>query len=293
MNRPMLAVAYSEHAELKFPLLATPKIDGIRALIVHGKLVSRSFKIIPNGRIRNLLESLLPEGADGEIQCGSFQKTTSVVMSSHDTGEDVTYYWFDWAYDINVPYEDRIHAAYVSYAMSIRHIRFTNIRIIPLVPTTIYDMHGLKHYEKCMLEKGYEGVVVRSPSGLYKNGRSTLSEGYMIKIKQYVDNEAVAVGVEELVHNNNEVQPDNFGNTKRSSSKSGKSMGNMLGAIVARKEDGTLFKIGTGYTAEERRLIWLYKEDVIGRYVKYRCAKKNSKTPHSSVFLGIRHCDDM
>mmetsp|Transcript_6343 Transcript_6343/g.18229 ORF Transcript_6343/g.18229 Transcript_6343/m.18229 type:complete len:166 (-) Transcript_6343:255-752(-) len=164
--------------------------------------------------------------------------------------------------------------------MSIRHIKLPGITIVPLVPKEILNFSELKQYENYLLQKGYEGVVVRSPHGIYKNGRSTLSEGYMIKIKQYVDSEAIAVAVEELLH-------DNCGNK---SSNSGKAGGNTLGAIVARKADGTLFKIGTGYTKEERRLIWLHKDNLVGRYIKYKCAKTRN-TP--AVFLGIRHHDDV
>ena len=59
MNRPMLAAAYNGEI-LNFPLLATPKVDGVRALVINGNLVSRSFKSIPNVAIRSLLEHLLP-----------------------------------------------------------------------------------------------------------------------------------------------------------------------------------------------------------------------------------------
>ena len=70
MNQPMLAATYKNDEQLEFPLLATPKVDGVRALIVNGKLVSRSFKPIPNDKIRSVLEDMLPEGADGELSCG-------------------------------------------------------------------------------------------------------------------------------------------------------------------------------------------------------------------------------
>jgi hypothetical protein len=80
----MLAAAYREGVDLSFPLLATPKIDGVRALVVDGRLVSRSFKLIPNVALRAALETMLPEGADGEISCGSsLYDTTSAVMSEH------------------------------------------------------------------------------------------------------------------------------------------------------------------------------------------------------------------
>ena len=44
---PMLASTYTGE-DLKFPVLVTPKIDGVRAIKLNGKLVSRSLKQIPN-----------------------------------------------------------------------------------------------------------------------------------------------------------------------------------------------------------------------------------------------------
>jgi DNA ligase-1 len=71
-------------ARLVFPLGATPKIDGIRALTVGGRLVSRTLKPIPNRLLRDALESVLPDGADGELLAGAtFQDCTSRVMSAN------------------------------------------------------------------------------------------------------------------------------------------------------------------------------------------------------------------
>lgn len=284
----MLAATYNSTTgggkmRSSFPLLATPKIDGIRALIVGGKLVSRSFKKIPNVHVRAILEGSLPEGADGEIQCGTFRETTSIVMSQEPMPDNFAFFWFDWAYDVNAPYEQRIKMVYQYYAMSIRHIMKRNFRIVPLLPKAIYDMHQLKQYEKYILDKNYEGLVVRSPKGIYKSGRSKLSEGFMIKIKAYEDYEAVAIGTEELMHNTNDVFLDNFGNSKRSSRKDGKVPGDTLGAIIVKTSDNVMFKIGTGFTAEERKAIWSHRDELIGRYIKYKCvATDKHDVPQSS-----------
>lgn len=87
-------------------------------------------------QVRVQLEGLLPEEADGEIQCGTFSETTSVVMSAN-VSRNITYYWFDWAYDVSVPYQDRIDAAFKYFIMSIRHIKLQTVTIVPLVPKII------------------------------------------------------------------------------------------------------------------------------------------------------------
>src|SRR3990170_6734133 len=97
ITKPMLAGTIKDLKEIRYPVLCTPKLDGIRALKIDGKLVSRNFKPIPNVHIRQLIESQLPDGVDGELICTgkSFQQTTSAVMSE-DGQRQVDYYIFDW-----------------------------------------------------------------------------------------------------------------------------------------------------------------------------------------------------
>ena len=298
----MLAATYREGMQLSFPLLATPKIDGIRGLIIDGKLVSRSLKTIPNVQVRAMLEDILPEGADGEIKCGTFQETTSTVMSRNQTPENLKFFWFDWAYDVSVPYEQRMKKVFMYWVMSFGDKECSGpsaslggARFFPLMPETIYDMRQLKLFEQYVLNHDdYEGLVVRSPDGVYKSGRSTFSEGLMIKIKAYEDYEAIAIGTEELMHNTNDAFLNNFGHLRRNSRKDGKVPGDTLGAIIVKTPENIVFKIGTGYTAEERKTIWSHRDELIGRYIKYRCVATNKHdVPRSAVFLGVRSLDDM
>src|SRR5690606_2631966 len=110
--RPMLA---SNATEIQFPVYASPKIDGVRALIFEGNLVSRRLKKIPNKFIQNYFKSLpnlVLEGLDGELVVGEpnhpnvMQNTTSGVMSRE--GEpDFTYYVFDYWHAWNEPFSRR------------------------------------------------------------------------------------------------------------------------------------------------------------------------------------------
>lgn len=84
--RPMLSAKLEEPV---FPYLASAKLDGVRALIKDGQVVSRTLKPIPNRHIQSMLNNLALNGLDGEIICGDptdkdcFRNTTTVVMS-HD-----------------------------------------------------------------------------------------------------------------------------------------------------------------------------------------------------------------
>ena len=84
--KPMLAGTHSDVAKLIFPLLASQKLDGLRATAQDGVLLSRSLKPLPNKYVQELFKNL-PQGLDGELIVGdpfapdAFRKTTSLVMS--------------------------------------------------------------------------------------------------------------------------------------------------------------------------------------------------------------------
>lgn len=299
ITQPMLAASTSASApKLEFPVLGTPKVDGIRALKVGGRAVSRSFKLIPNSYIRLSLESLLPEGADGEIVCGdSFYSTTSAVMSCCQDETKFSFFWFDWVYGSpDAPYYMRVERIY-DYALSNgfaeKISKYSSVSIVPMLPKLISDKAELYLYEAVVLRAGFEGLVLRKPDGHYKFGRSTLGEGLLVKMKRHEDSEALIVGTEELMHNEDEVCYDSFGKIKRRHRKEHLAKGGALGAIVARARDGAEFKIGTGYTGVQRMSLWKERDTIMGKMVKYRHAKLGHKlAPRSPVFIGIRCSDD-
>ena len=66
-NDPMSYPDYFK--ELKFPLLASPKYDGIRALPKNSVVMSRTFKPIPNTEIQENFSKF--NDLDGELIVGS------------------------------------------------------------------------------------------------------------------------------------------------------------------------------------------------------------------------------
>lgn len=299
ITKPMLACNPNSNWETNgigniFPVLATPKIDGIRALKINGCIVSRSFNLIPNLIIRKELEQMLPDGADGEIVSGdTFYTTSSVVMSINYNVNNFVYYWFDWVIDsLDVPYIQRINKM-VEYANS-HTLESSLAKIIVLVPDIINNQQILNKYEKYALKANFEGVILRKPDGKYKCRRSTLSEQLLIKLKRCNDSEAIIIGTEELMHNNNTPEYNNIGYAIKSSHKTGLVAGNTLGSIIAQTKDGIIFKIGSGFTNKLRTTIWNNRENIIGQYVKYKHLNYGSlEAPRSPVFVGIRHQDDM
>src|SRR5690606_41939772 len=67
----VLLAGKADVAKLKFPVWASPKLDGIRAIVKDGRLLSRSLKLIPNEATQSLFGRPSHEGLDGELIVGS------------------------------------------------------------------------------------------------------------------------------------------------------------------------------------------------------------------------------
>lgn len=281
--KPMLACEANLKA-LKFPVLASPKLDGVRALVRDGVVLSRSLKPIPNRHVQMMFGCPELEGFDGELILGdpthheAYRRTVSAVMSIE--GEpDVDFHVFD-RWDRDYPYNE----VEMSYGLT-----------IPVCSTLIHTMEELEEYEVALLDKGYEGVMLRDPQSPYKFGRSTVKEGYLLKLKRFSDSEAEIIGFEELMTNTNEPTRNECGHTERSAKQDGLLPADTLGALVVRDiHSGVEFKIGTGFTAAERRKFWTLRATLRGALVKYQYFPTGSKEkPRFPSFQGFRHRIDL
>lgn len=288
MFKPMLAATITDISTLQYPLLASPKLDGIRATVHRTKLLTRSLKLVPNIHCQNKFGSLEFEGLDGELIVGEptakdcFRVTTSGVMAVQGT-PDVKFYVFDRVQELTT-FSQRMPTLSTSTKKSI-------VRVPQVVIHTPFALH---EYEESMLERGFEGVMLRDPNGLYKFGRSTVREGGLMKLKRFEDGEAVVEGVTELHNNENEKTLESVGKAKRSSKKEGMVGARTLGALVVRDiATGAQFGIGSGFTAAERAALW-GRRDLEGKIVKYKFFPSGSKdAPRFPVFIGFRDEEDM
>lgn len=295
ITKPILASALEKIEEAKLPALATPKFDGIRCLIINGKAVSRKLKPIPNKYIREKLEQdLAGLELDGELLIPNkpFNEVSSAVMSFD--GEPEFEFWvFDYINDdLKTPY----------------HVRMTELGALSLpsyckkvLPRVVNTHEELVSIEQLWTTQGYEGVMIRSMNAPYKCGRSTVREGYLLKIKRFEDSEAVVLGFDEKLHNANEATIDELGHTKRSSHQANMIPCGTLGAFLVRDiHTGVEFRVATGMDDATRDMIWKDKDKYLNKLVKYKHQPAGAKVvegqasvPRFPVFLGFRSEDDM
>lgn len=301
ITRPMLAAKATEQELQNLfrggkEFLLSPKIDGIRALVVNGKLMSRTMKPIRNAYTQNLFGHPDLEGLDGELVVGNpwdkdlMQNTLSGVMSVLGF-PNVKYHVFDvWSSDQGFTHR---HAIELYQKVTEEYSDIVNI--VPHYVCKSYE--DLLVYEQDFLAKGYEGVMLRSLCGPYKQNRSTLKEAYLVKVKRFHDYEAVIVGYEALQRNLNPAEENELGLTKRSHAASGKVSDELIGSVIVKDlTTGVEFSIGSGFTESLRRNLWeIRNESLVGRVVKYKCftATGTKDKPRFPIFLGFRDPEDM
>lgn len=288
----MLAAVY-DPAKASFPYLATPKIDGIRFIMVDGVALSRTFKPIRNKHIQALLSAHLPDGVDGELTCGdSFQSSTSAIMSIKGVPK-----FKAWIFDF-VPATEGSIACYTDRMVAL-NVWFENAQLpFECVALTkgqrVDNDDDVQKVASQFVSEGYEGAMLRSPNGTYKFGRATAKENILLKVKAFKDAEAIVIAFIEKMHNVNEQERDAFNHAKRSQRKSGMEYANTLGALLVQSADEETFKIGSGLNDELRDKIWKNKSKYMGKTVKYKFFDVGVKNkPRHPIFLGFRHVDDM
>lgn len=287
--QPMLAATVKDLEELRYPLYGSPKLDGIRALVQDGRLVSRNLKMIPNGYIQRILPLRRMQNWDGEIIVGqpnapaAFRATTSGAMSE-DGEPNFTFWVFDYIPGGAILFKERFKGLQIN----ITSLAHPQVKLVPQV--LLRDPFEVSQYEETMLARGYEGIMLRSPDGAYKHGRSTLREAHLMKLKRFADSEAEVLELVEQLHNGNPAVRNAAGKLERSSHKANKQGKKTLGALAVRDVHTKVeFEIGSGLDDETRVRFWKNPNLVKGKIVKYKYFPTGSKDkPRFPVYLGIR-----
>jgi DNA ligase 1 len=278
MFRPLLApredpMSFEQFfQQLRYPLLCSPKLDGIRCIIKNGVALSRSGKALRSGQVQEEYGTAEFEHWDGELVVGdpaspdSCRKTTSHVMSFDKPG-DVKFYAFDYTHP------DWLHKKYWERLERLSHIKphrivYGDYQI--LTHRLIESYAQLLSYEEEQLEKGYEGVMMRGIDSPYKNGRATFNEGIIYKLKRFKEDEGRIIGLVEQLVNENAQERDELGYAKRSTSKEGLVPGGRLGTFVV-DFNGMVVTVAPGnFDHSDREFIWENQEMFMGKLLKFR-----------------------
>ena len=292
MFKPMLAATMEDEVQLRYPLLASYKLDGFRCILKDGAARMRSLKPVRNQFIQNELASLWNSDLDGEIIVGSpcdgnvLNRTQSGVTASFEE-PDFKLYVFDCARFPDAPYYERLELA----TELAKHPR-----VEVLNQTLVNSADELRLFEERALGLGYEGIMARCPKAGYKYGRATPNENALWKIKRFTDGEAVVATVLEGSTNNNPATINARGETERATIQANMIPNKQVGTLVCKDcITGEVYNVAPGrMTVGWRQYYWAHPEDLIGKIVKHKSFDYGSlNTARFKTFQALRDAADM
>lgn len=248
-----LAKTYKGQVDLS-QYWVSEKLDGARAYWDGKQLVSRQGNIFPapDWFIKNFPEKSL----DGELWLarGKFQKLLSIVSKKVAIDEEwqkIAYHVFDLPNN-NKPFSQRLNI----FRQLVNQTNSQYLRAIEQYQITNHST--LMQQLNKIVERGGEGLMLHRADAVYKKGRTR----DLLKVKPYYDAEATVVAYTQG---------------------KGKFLG-MLGAILVKTPEGKQFRIGTGFSMEQRRF-----PPPIGTIITYTYHGKTDRgIPRFASFLRVR-----
>jgi DNA ligase-1 len=280
-------------ATIKYPMFASTKLDGIRCIFIEGKMLSRSLKEIPNKQLQEKYQHLKDFSKknnvilDGELYGVNmtFQEITHAVMSDDldDKGEvlpeKLKFFCFDAIIDTpNMPFEDR--QKYVS------KLKLADVVLVEQI--LIHKKEDVDDMFEKVLEKGFEGLILKSKTGIYKFGRVTAKSGDAYKCKPFMTFDSKIIRVEERFLNTSESYTNELGRSQKHSFKDNKVSTGIAGCFVVLFE-GLEQKVVITGDESFRKEIWTNKNKYIGKMIEFKGMMVGSKEKvRHPVFIRFR-----
>lgn len=306
--KPILAPNQEPNLEeIKYPIMASYKLDGIRCIFYKGEMLSRSLKPIVNKQLRNKFEPIRAwtektgNVLDGEIYSPelTFQEITRCVMTQDFTSEksikklggiytipdSVKFYCFDALYGGRPEYcfRDR-YKMIIEISGEIEHL-------IPVVHDWVFSAEDVELMFDKALREGYEGLILRNGQSDYKFGRGTIKEGIIYKVKPFrtFDGKIIDVLQGTEVNPNAEKKVNELGHSVTSKKKDNRIPVDMAKDFVV-KYQGQKLKVSlSSMTHAERKSVWKYRTKLISEMIEYKGMLIGSKdVPRHPVFVRYR-----
>ena len=251
------------------PYICQPKYDGVRCRAIpldaggYILLSSEENILFSVPHIQDMFSnSPLDVELDGELYCHGMNfseilSITSRTVNIHPSYKMIKFHCFD----IIEP------GTQTERILRVKELSDYNLPYLEIAPFWICNSLDdiMRVYDK-LIELNYEGIIVRHAEAPYVRKRST----WVMKFKAKKEDEYEIVGYEEERTIN--------GTPK-----------DTLGALVLESGDGNTFNAGTGFSNQDRYILWKDKELLIGRMAKiqYQHLTSGKKVPRFPVFVEV------
>ena len=298
--KPMLAPnQIIDIKSLKYPLLVSFKLDGVRCIFHNGEMTSRALKQFPNIQLRKKFEHLTKLSKDkniildGELLAKSltFNELSGLTRQlDKEIPEDLIFYCFDSIKndEFDVPFKDRVtNTQKFITQIEEQYVSLLSQKLI----TEPNDIQNL--YEKA-LDWGCDGLILRDPNGRYKFGRGTIKEGLIFKLKPFITIDAKIIDILQgtVVREGAEKTINELGYSRTSKLKEDRLPSGRASDFVVMYE-GKELKVSIAMTNEEKEEVWKNKEKYIGKFIEYKGMLVGAKDlPRHPIYLRMRRDKD-
>jgi DNA ligase-1 len=240
-RKPMLAKQFVDQKVTLFPCYTQPKLDGVRCITDGRRFWSRNGKLFPQQNFKHLrMSKAFPSLLDGELMVHNETAFEDVVSIVKRAGHQQSSSMYFHAFDVMTDAEYIIRRAQLRDLFERAHIRVVSERWVRLIAKRVASMDELREMYETYLDRGYEGLMIRSVSGLYVPRRSA----DLLKWKPLKDREFLIVDVKEA---------------------KGKDKGTPI--FICETEQGALFRARPMGTLEQRRRMFGDRRTLIGTFL--------------------------
>lgn len=295
---------------LKYWCFQMPKIDGVRSWNPDGTLLGRSMNPHENLYVTQLFSKPQYVGLDGEMVTVAPNRPDCCRITSGDLrrikGEpNVCWFVFDLIDEesIRATYKERL--LYLElYVYSLEDER---VQVMPWM--VVESEEEFLAIDAELTANGMEGSIYRDPEGLYKEGRSTSKEATVVRLKGFVTEEALVVGIIEGQENQNPAKKNALGRTERSTCAEFMVPNGKIGSLICIKvpsvsepwphlsditeEDKFIVSAGA-MPHDERERLFQHPEEILWGIIEFKHFPKGRKDkPRFPTFKRIRPRSDI
>lgn len=297
---------------ITYPIQASYKLDGIRCIFYKGAMLSRSLKSIVNKQLRKKFAPLIEYSKerqciiDGEIYSPklTFQEITKFCMTKDFTDpktikkekgvleipDHLKFYVFDAVgSSFETPFEKRF------FALALDMQQFPGlVQVVKHV--WVNSKEELNQLFEKALSEGCEGLILRDPDGIYKQGRGTLKEGIIYKVKPFVteDSKILEVIQATKVDPQAEKEINELGYSKTSRKKGDRILIEKAAAFLVDYK-GKPLKVTIAMPDRDKIAIWKNRKEYIGKVLEYKFMQvgmKQEGLPRHPISIRIRYDKD-
>ncbi len=303
-----------ELEDIKYSVLSSYKLDGIRCIFYKGKMLSCSLKPIVNKQLRAKMKPLADYSKannlilDGELynhnipfglisSCVMTQDVTDkkaikswakkckerdIEITREEAMDDIKFWCFDAVQNDNF---EELFVDRLDYVQGL-FINFPEL-VVKVNQVLLNNKKEVTDMFEEALKDGYEGLILKDPNGRYKCGRGRVKEALIYKVKPYRtwDAEIIEVIQATKVDPNAEKTTNELGRSVTSKKKDDRILIEKASAFKV-KYEGLDLKVVIAMTDPEKEEIWANKADYIGKMIEYKGMLVGAKdVPRHPVML--------